>query len=68
MRILRNGTLRGNTIWCERNPNSDEDGNGVPDADGGGSGNLTMYAEFGVPRNNLVEHNYFAAGWFWFSL
>ena len=68
MRILRNGTLRGNTIWCEPNPNSDEDGNGVPDEDGGCSGNLTMYEEFGVPHHNLVEHNYFPAGLFWFSL
>jgi hypothetical protein len=68
VRILRNGTLRGNTIWCQPNPNSDEDGNGVPDEDGGCSGNLTMYEEFGVPRNNLVEGNYFPAGLFWFSL
>ena len=68
MRILRNGTLRGNTIWCEPNPNSDDDGDGVPDVDGGCSGNLTMYEEFGVPHHNLVERNYFPAGWFWFSL
>ena len=31
VRILRHGTLRGNTIWCEPNPNSDDDKNGVPD-------------------------------------
>ena len=68
MRILRNGTLRGNTIWCEPNPNSDDDGNGIPDADGGCSGNLTMYEEFGIPHHNLVEGNYFPAGLFWFSL
>ena len=68
VRILRNGTLRGNTIWCQPNPNSDEDGNGIPDPDGGCSGNLTMYEEFGVPHNNLVQHNYFPAGLFWFSL
>ena len=68
MRILRNGTLKHNTIWCEPNPNSDDDGNGVPDEDGGCSGDLTMYEEFGTPHNNLVKHNYFPAGWFWFAL
>jgi hypothetical protein len=68
LRILRNGTLKNNTIWCEPNPNSDDDGDGVPDVDGGCSGNLTMYEEFGTPHNNLVKHNYFPAGWFWYSL
>ena len=68
MRILRNGTLRGNTIWCEPNPGSDDDDNGVPDLDGGCSGNLTMYEEFGTPHNNLVDGNHFPAGLFWYSL
>ena len=68
MRILRNGTLKHNTIWCEPNPNSDDDGDGVPDEDGGCSGDLTMYEEFGTPHNNLLKHNYFPAGWFWYSL
>jgi hypothetical protein len=68
MRILRNGTLKHNTIWCEPNPDSDDDGDGVPDVDGGCSGNLTMYEEFGTPHHNVVRHNYFPAGWFWYSL
>jgi hypothetical protein len=68
LRILRNGTLKHNTIWCEPNPNSDDDGDGVPDVDGGCSGNLTMYEEFGTPHNNLVKHNYFPAGSFWYSI
>lgn len=68
LRILRNGTLKHNTIWCEPNPNSDEDGNGVPDEDGGCSGDLTMYEEFGTPHNNLVKHNYFPAGLFWYTI
>jgi hypothetical protein len=59
-RILRNGVLRGNTIWCEPYP-----GTG---ADGGCSGNLTMYQEFGTPQNNLVIGNYFPAGLFWYNL
>lgn len=68
MRILRNGTLKHNTIWCEPNPNSDEDEDGVPDPDGGCSGNLVMYEEFGTPHNNVVKHNYFPAGLFYYSL
>lgn len=68
MKILRNGTLRGNTIWCKPNPSSDDDGDGQPDPDGGCSGNLTMYSEFGVPHHNVIEGNYFPAGWFWYSL
>jgi hypothetical protein len=68
LRILRNGRLRHNTIWCEPNPSSDDDHDGVPDADGGCSGNLVMYEEFGTPRNNVVRHNYFPAGRFWYSL
>lgn len=68
LRILRNGTLKHNTIWCEPNPRSDDDGDGVPDVDGGCSGNLTMYEEFGTPRDNLVKHNYFPAGWFWYAI
>lgn len=68
LRILRNGTLKHNTIWCEPNPDSDDDRDGVPDVDGGCSGNVTMYEEFGTPRNNLVKHNYFPAGSFWYSI
>ena len=68
MRILRNGTLKHNTIWCEPNPHSDDDGDGVADLDGGCSGNLTMYQEFGTPHDNLVKHNFFPAGWFYYSL
>ncbi len=68
IRILRNGTLKHNTIWCEPNPRSDEDRDGVPDPDGGCSGNLVMYEEFGTPHHNLVKHNYFPAGLFWYSL
>lgn len=67
LRILRNGTLKNNTIWCEPNPSSDEDGNGVPDPDGGCSGNLVMYEEFGTPHHNLVKHNYFPAGKFYYA-
>ena len=68
LRVLRNGTLRNNTIWCEPNPDSDEDMDGIPDPDGGCSGNMTMYQEFGTPHNNLIEHNYFPAGLFWYSV
>lgn len=60
MRILRNGTLKHNTIWCEPDPDAGDDG--------GCSGNLTMYEEFGTPQNNVVRHNYFPAGRFWYSL
>lgn len=68
MRVLRNATVRDSTIWCEPNPNSDEDDDGIPDPDGGCSGNMTMYQEFGTPHNNLIDHNYFPAGLFWYSL
>ena len=68
IRILRNGRLKHNTIWCEPNPDSDEDQNGIPDPDGGCSGNLVMYEEFGTPHNNVVKHNYFPAGLFYYSL
>jgi hypothetical protein len=59
MRILRNGKLKHNTIWCEPLPNLE---------DGGCSGNLTMYQEFGTPENNVIKHNYFPAGSFYYSL
>jgi hypothetical protein len=59
MRILRNGKLKHNTIWCEPLPGL---------VDGGCSGNLTMYEEFGVPENNVIKHNYFPGGSFYFSL
>ena len=59
MRILRNGKLKHNTIWCEPDPAT---------SDGGCSGNLTMYEEFGVPQNNVVKHNYFPGGSFYYSL
>ena len=61
LRILRNGTLKHNTIWCELNPDADEDNDGVPDVGGGCSGNLVMYEEFGMPHHNLLKHNYFPA-------
>jgi hypothetical protein len=59
LRILRNGKLKHNTIWCEPLPGL---------VDGGCSGNLVMYEEFGVPQNNVVKHNYFPAGSFYYSL
>lgn len=59
LRILRNGKLKHNTIWCEPDPAYEA---------GGCSGNLTMYEEFGTPRNNVVKHNYFPGGLFWYSL
>lgn len=59
LRILRNGKLKHNTIWCEPD---------TATADGGCSGNLTMYEEFGVPRNNVVKHNYFPGDVSWYSL
>lgn len=59
MRILRNGKLKHNTIWCEPLPGL---------VDGGCSGNLTMYEEFGTPENNVIKHNYFPGGSFYFSL
>jgi hypothetical protein len=27
-----------------------------------------MYQEFGTPHHNLLKHNYFPAGKFWYSL
>jgi hypothetical protein len=59
LRILRNGKLKHNTIWCEPLPGL---------VDGGCSGNLVMYQEFGTPENNLVKHNYFPGGSFYYSL
>jgi hypothetical protein len=59
MRILRNGKLKHNTIWCEPLPGL---------VDGGCSGNLTMYEEFGTPENYVIKHNYFPAGSFYYSL
>ena len=59
MRILRNGKLKHNTIWCEPLPDL---------VDGGCSGNLTMYEEFGTPENNVIKHNYFPGGSFYYSL
>ena len=59
LRILRNGKLKHNTIWCEPQPAYEA---------GGCSGNLVMYEEFGTPHNNVVKHNYFPAGLFWYSL
>lgn len=59
LRILRNGTLKHNTIWCKPDPATEG---------GGCSGNLVMYEEFGVPRDNLVKHNYFPGNVSWYSL
>jgi hypothetical protein len=66
MRVLRNATVTGSVIWCEPNPNSDDDNDGVPDIDGGCSADVTMYEEFGTVTNNLFERNLFVAtsGWF----
>ncbi len=50
IRMLKNSTLRGNTILC--NPAGTEQ-------DGGCSANAVFYREFGVPSGLAIEHNYF---------
>jgi hypothetical protein len=59
LRMLRNGTLKHSTVWCKPLEGLE---------DGGCSGNITMYQEFGTPHHNLLKHNYFPAGKFWYSL
>jgi hypothetical protein len=56
-RVLRDAVYRHNTIWCQRFDTS---------ADGGCSANLTMYQEFGIATNVLIENNYFPATPAWF--
>lgn len=53
LRMLKNSTLRGNTILC--NPA------GI-DRDGGCSADAVFYREFGVPGNLTIEGNYFRRG------
>ena len=56
-RLLRNAVFRDNTLWCKR---------AISETDGGCSSDLTMYQEFGIVTNVLVEGNLFKAtpGWF----
>jgi hypothetical protein len=56
-RLLRNAEFRGNTLHCKR---------AIAETDGGCSSDLTMYQEFGIVKNVLVEANLFKAtpGWF----
>lgn len=44
-RMYRNADVEDSTFWCEPNPESDEDGNNVPDPDGGCSADIVMYAQ-----------------------
>lgn len=53
LRMLKNSTLRGNTIFC--NPAGS-------DVDGGCSADGVFYREFGVPGNLTIEGNYFRRG------
>jgi hypothetical protein len=53
LRMLKNSTLRGNTVFC--NPA----GSGT---DGGCSADGVFYREFGVPENLTIERNYFRRG------
>ena len=50
LRMLKNSTLRGNTIVCE--PAGSEE-------DGGCSAQAVFYREFGTPGNLTIQHNYF---------
>lgn len=50
LRMLKNSTLRGNTVFC--NPAG-------TDQDGGCSAAAVFYREFGVPTNLTIERNYF---------
>ena len=52
LRMLKNSTLRGNTIRCK--PYS-----GTSDQDGGCSADGVFYREFGTPGNLTIERNYF---------
>ncbi len=50
MRMLKNSTLRGNTLFCKPSGS---------DADGNCSGDTVFYREFGVPVNLTIDGNYF---------
>lgn len=50
MRILKNSTLRGNTLFCTP---------AGSDVDGGCSADAVFYREFGIPQNLTIEGNYF---------
>lgn len=56
-RLLRNAEFRGNTLFCKR---------AISDTDGGCSSDLTMYQEFGITKNVLVEANLFKATPAWY--
>jgi outer membrane biosynthesis protein TonB len=53
IRMLKNSTLRGNTIFCTP---------AGSDVDGGCSADGVFYREFGVPGNLAIEGNYFRRG------
>jgi hypothetical protein len=50
LRMLKNSTLRGNTVVCKPV---------TPGYDGGCSAAAVFYREFGVPENLTIERNYF---------
>lgn len=50
LRMLKNSTLRGNTIFCKP---------ANTDTDGGCSADAVFYREFGTPVNLTIERNYF---------
>jgi hypothetical protein len=58
-RVLRDAVFRHNTIWCKRYDDS---------PDGGCSANLTMYQEFGIATDVLIENNYFPATPAWYCV
>lgn len=53
LRMLKNSTLRGNTVYCK--PVAGSTGNDSS----GCSANAVFYREFGVPANLNIERNYF---------
>jgi hypothetical protein len=53
LRMLKNSTLRGNTIYCQ--PVVGSTGNDTS----GCSANAVFYREYGVPVNLTIERNYF---------
>lgn len=54
LRMLKNSTLRGNTIWCKPVPPP-----AYTDVDGGCSADAVFYREFGTPVNLTIDRNYF---------
>ena len=64
MRMLKNSTLRGNTVFCQPVASAG--------ADGGCSADAVFYREFGVPTNLTIERNYFprnaSGGGQWFAI